>query len=549
MKFLKRAALFIVSGFLCFILCGCDTANEKPVDDSSGLFEDSSSEMSSTSSEEISEEPDLFCGKITKAEVSADNKLINGVHEFEIDNENRTLTLTVDYENYIDLKTLQNCIVDIEVEDGAVNGGGSIDMIAGASVAVTDKNGVTRDYAIELERTVYELPIVNLYLADDADIGSIDRDIYSDMAIYIDSTGAEGFESTDLMLGGIHGRGHSTWKWDKKPYRIKLNEKAELLGLPKNKDWILLSNYCDKSLIRNIVAYDMGRELGTFVWTPTQYAVDLFVNGEYQGVYALGEHREIAKSRIDLYEDPTDPDRGYLIEVGGADGDGYVLGIDKFHTNSKSAKHCTFVDPKPEDMTDEQRRFIIDYVNAADSAIVNGGNYEDYIDVDSFVDWIIMHELTCNLDSCFRRSCYFTKDKGGKLKMGPIWDFDLAFGNFVMDNSGYNTWFTQGSSSKDAYISTNWCNYLMNNERFRSRMRERWFEVRDRLLQTAEESIEKNTALVYRSQEENYKLWNTLGIKAGYESWAAANIDTYDGQVEYLRDFIKTRAEWIDEHI
>lgn len=576
-----KAIGYIMCSALCLALCGCSGTNKtsEPLDpysstqSSAQSYAASSSEQPTSSeassaasssapqsssdapSEPISE-PREFTGSIKSAVFSNKNVLPNSHRaEFAVDNENGRITLDVTYENYIDIKTLQNCFIDIEAADcefrfsGTVNANGSVDLTKNASVLAVDQNGTAREYPIVLNRTVYDLPIVNIYLADGLSVDAIDRDVYSDMSIYIDCSGAEGFESADFMNGGIHGRGHSTWKWDKKPYRIKLDSKAELLGLPANKDWVLMANHADKSLMRNIVAYDMGRTLGTFVWTATQYPVDLFVNGEYRGVYALGEQREIAKSRIDLYESPDDPDRGYLIEVGGADGEGLVNGIDKFHVKSGCADNCTFVDPKPKDMTDEQRKYIIDYVNAADNAIVNGGDYEEYIDIDSFMDWIIMHELTCNLDSCFRRSCYFNKNRGGKLEMGPIWDFDLAFGNFSMDNSAYNTWFTKGSDEKDAYIETNWCSYLMADEKFRSRIKARWFEVRGSLLDAAEKSISRNSALIERSQAENFRVWQTLGIKSGFQSQATAGIDTYAGQVQYLRDFIKKRAEWIDENI
>lgn len=516
---------------------------------------DSSAASADNSSEESSEPQEVFKAAIVKAEISAKNSTLNASRAFTVDEQNQKITINVGYDNYVDIRTLRNCFVDIEVSggeyqfNGAVNDNGSIDLTQPNTLAVTDTSGEVRNYAVEVNRTVCDLPIVNIYLANGVDVDNIDLDVYSDMTMYIDSSGADGFESTGFLDGGIHGRGHSTWKWEKKPYRIKLNEKAELLGLPSNKDWILLANYCDESLIRNIVAYDMGRELGSFVWTPTQYNVDLFVNGEYRGVYAFGEQREIAKKKINLYESPTEVDRGYLLEVGGADDDDLVRGIDYFTTKTGSAYNITFVDPKSKNMTEEQRKFIMDYVNAADSAIVSGEGYENYIDVDSYIDWIIIHELTCNLDSCFRRSCYFTKDKGGKLKMGPIWDFDLAFGNFSYDNASYNTWNTIGSDIEDAYIETNWCNYLMNDPEFRSRFKARWFEVRDKLLAAAENSIEKNSALTQRSQAENYKVWQTMGTQTGYQSWATANLYTYEQQIDYLRNFLEKRAAWIDANV
>lgn len=631
MKHFKQCLLCIT---LCLALCGCDStaisSDNTPIWVSSGSqsSEDASSPEESTESEEPDDGP-------FRVEISADNELLSTSRRFKVDAENETVSINIGYDNYVDIKTLHNCFVDVDVPDGeyrfegAVNVDGSLDLTESNSLVVTDAEGVTKTYLIEVTRTVCDLPIVNIYLTNGMSADYIGRDVYSDMTMYIDDSGTDDFEGTGFLSGGIHGRGHSTWLWSKKPYRIKLSEKQSLMGLPSNKDWILLANYSDKSLIRNIVAYDMGRELNTFVWTPTQYSVDLFVNDEYMGVYAFGEQREIAKQKINLYESPTDPDRGYLIEVGGADDKTLVDEIDFFTTDSGCARRCTFVDPKPENMTDEQRKFIIDYVNAADSAIVNLENYEEYIDVDSFVDWIIMQELTCNLDSCFRRSCYFTKDRGGKLKMGPIWDFDLAFGNFSLDDPSYSTWNTIGTdalstgvgvtsgestvsessvvermgaantdndssgvessevessgidssggeslggessgdessggestvtggtalpdiATEGPYIGVNWCNYLMSDPAFRARLKSRWLEVKDTLLSTAYESIDRNAALLQRSQAENYARWQTMGYRSGYQSWATANLYTFDMQIDYLKSFLERRAAWIDANI
>ena len=364
--------------------------------------------------------------------------------------------------------------------------------------------------------------------------------------MYIDCSGSGEFSDTGVLSGKIRGRGHSTWQLNKKPYRIKLDNSAGLMGMPKNRDWILLSNHADKSFIRNIAAYDMARELD-FIWTGTQYPVDLFVNGEYRGVYVLGDQREIAESRIDL-DESNDIDRGYLLEVGGSDDD-MVNGYDYFHTNSGKVKFITFDDPKADELTEKQRQFVMDYLNDVDESIIRYGTYEEYIDVQSFCDWIIIQELTCNLDSCFHRSCFMTKDKGGKLKMGPVWDFDLAFGNFDMDNAEYDTWFTVGSADEDAYIHINWCNYLMEDKNFRAALKGRWFEVRDKLIDTAYKSIDKNKAKISASANENFAKWDIWYWKIGDQSWETYEIKTYDGQVEYVKNFLAKRAKWIDENI
>lgn len=559
----RNILMALAALILTLIVGGCSRTDIKLPQITVNSSTTSSAELQSTipstgNSSDVEEEPPPPPPPppppIVEVCVSARNRFIDSAREFTVDEENLQITLDASYENYVDLRTLQKCFLDIEAPsgecmlEGAVNADGSIDLTKEAHLTVTDPDGERKRFALVVNRTVHDLPIINIRLGNLAPPYTIQRDEYSDMEMYIDCSGSGEFPDTGILSGRIRGRGHSTWEWSKKPYRLKLDEAFPIMGFMENRDWILLSNYADKSLIRNIVAYDMGRELGTFVWTARQYPVDLFINGEYQGVYAIGEHREVAESRIDL-DESDDVDRGYLLEVGGADDEDMEKDYDYFHTNTHSAEYITFADPKADKLSDEQRKFVRDYVNAADEAIVNGGDYEEYIDVDSFVDWVIIQELTCNLDSCFRRSCYITKDKGGKLKMGPIWDFDLAFGNFELDNKAYDTWFTIGTADENAYIYVNWCNYLMKDERFRARLEERWFEVRDTLLETAERSIAENKAKIYASQKENFKRWSNLGYKNGYQSWATANIGTYDGQIEYLRDFLQKRAEWIDENI
>lgn len=160
-----------------------------------------------------------------------------------------------------------------------------------------------------------------------------------------------------------------------------------------------------------------------------------------------------------------------------------------------------------------------------------------------------IQELTNNTDSAFRRSVFFTCDVGGKIKMGPVWDFDLAFGNYVVDNSSYNSWTIIGSDSEGAFVEPSWGNYLMQNKEFRARLRERWGEVRDRLLSAAMTSIDSYYAKIYPSQEENFNVWRIWDEKPGYSSWANYAANTYELQAEYLKNFLNKRAAWIDENV
>lgn len=484
--------------------------------------------------------------------ISDENRFMTSPIEYVIDNENNVLSVDIDYERYVGIYTLKNCIIDVSVTNGeysvdedALGPDGTVDITKLTEIILTDSEGLHKKYDVVTERTLHDLPIVNIYLDNMSGIDSIDRYEYTRMLFFID----DGFNSTEVMSGRLRGRGNSTWKWEKKPFRIKLDKSVSVLGLEKNKDWILLANYCDKSFLRNIVAYRMGHILDGLQWTPTQYPVDLFVNGEYQGVYTIGEHMEVARGRVNI-DESDDVDTGYLLEVGGTyKGDEQ----EKYYFNTAMGMALDIViqSPKEDVITDRQREFIQDYVNKTEEAIVSGVGYQEYIDVDSFMDWIIIHELTYNLDSCFQRSCFMTKDKGGKLQMGPIWDFDIAFGNCDVDNQDYDDWVTVGDSYDfyETYVVVNWCNYLMEDMDFRRALHKRWFQVRDALLEEAMSSIDYYSEKIYASQEENFKVWQIWDERVGLESLRNAEYNTYELQIQYLKDFINMRAEWIDINV
>lgn len=470
---------------------------------------------------------------------------------FSINEDARTATLKLDYQTYADLTTLSSARLTGQAQGGSVTvlpstADGCVNLMNQPICIVTDENGWVKSYQLIVDRKVYQLPIVNINLADGVAVDAIDRDLTTSMTFSLDCTGAEGYESIGAVSGTIRGRGNSTWLWDKKPYKIKLDKKESLLGLDDNRDWILLANYADKSLIRNTLAYELGRVLDHITWSPHSYPVDLFVNGEYRGVYSLGEHMEVANGRVDIEEGSTDPDTDYLLEIGGMNLTGDVNGVHYFHTNGRLVRFATFKSPDFEEITEAQKAFITDYFQKAEDAIKKGEGYEEYIDVDSFVDWIILHELSYNLDSCFRRSCFLTKEKGGKIRMGPIWDFDLAFGNFSRDNKNYDNWATIGSSVEDAYVQYNWCTYLLRDKEFCQRLEERWKEVREELLMVANDTIDSYGALLDGSQQENFKVWNIWNLRAGYQAKWCATANTYEKQLQYLKDFLSKRAKWMD---
>jgi spore coat protein CotH len=229
---------------------------------------------------------------------------------------------------------------------------------------------------------------------------------------------------------------------------------------------------------------------------------------------------------------------------------GDINGVHYFHTKDYLMKFATFKSPEYTEITDEQKKFLTDYFNKAQEAIKSGEGYEEYIDVDSFIDWIILHELSYNIDSCFRRSCFLVKEKGGKIKMAAYWDFDLAFGNFSHDNKNYDDLATYGSDDKDAYVSYNWCTYLFRDEEFCERFKERWNAVRELILRTTDETIEKYGNLLNGgSQQQNFTVWDVWDKRAGFQSkWCSAE-NTFEKQLKYLENFVLKRADFIDKTI
>lgn len=244
-------------------------------------------------------------------------------------------------------------------------------------------------------------------------------------------------EETTLPLEYIRGRGNSTWRVDeKKPFRLKLESGAGLLGMGANKNWALMANSMDRSLLRNrLVAY-MGRALG-LEYTPWMEPVDFYVNGEYMGSYVLSEDVRIANSRVAIGQiDPS-------VTGGDAITGGYLVALTEFFTEAEENRFTTrrnvrFLMEDPTfDGSDaaarEQYDYITDYLQRTEDAIYGDGcrdgdgvSYAEYMDVDSAARYWWVQEFTANQDAFITPSTYLYKKRDGKLYWGPLWDFDKA---------------------------------------------------------------------------------------------------------------------------
>jgi hypothetical protein len=146
-----------------------------------------------------------------------------------------------------------------------------------------------------------------------------------------------------------------------------------------------------------------------------------------------------------------------------------------------------------------------------------------------------------------RRSVFLIKDHGGKIRMGPVWDYDLAFGNNGCDYNNYSAWCCLATDY--GYVANNWMCRLMEDEAFVEKLRLRWNEIKDELRESIDASIDISAALVAHSAEENFERWDILSKVVGMQPAFMGEYDTYEKQVQYLRDFIAHRFLWIDSQL
>ncbi|MEL6868020.1 MAG: CotH kinase family protein, partial [Bacteroidota bacterium] len=239
----------------------------------------------------------------------------------------------------------------------------------------------------------------------------------------------------------IEIRGASSQLFPKKAYSMETqqadgsNNNVELLGLPKENDWVLNGPYSDKTLLRNVLTYGLVRDMGPYYSPRTRYC-ELMINEDYRGVYILIEKIKQDKNRVDI--DPLEPEDITGDELTG----GYIVQIDRetpegFGWYSNHAPYPFFVyeDPDGDQLAQVQKNYIRNHLNAFENAMINpnyADRYKDFIDPASFIDYFLINELTKDVDA-FKLSFFMHKDKdskGGKLIFGPVWDFNLGYGNF-----------------------------------------------------------------------------------------------------------------------
>lgn len=328
----------------------------------------------------------------------------------------------------------------------------------------------------------------------------------------------------------IKGRGNSSWKFPKKPFRLKFDEKISLLDMHKDKSWVLLPNYNDKSMLRNSLAFYMS-SISNLDYTPESHFVELIFNGKYWGTYLLCEKLKISNHRVAVGDD------GFLLEVDSrapSEADSRYFGL------SHLENVVNIKDPEVE-YSDENYRYAKDFVISAEEALF-GRNFTDpktgwqaYMDMDSFVDWYLIHEIGKNLDSNFDTSCFMHFARGGKLMMGPVWDMDVAYGN--MDQANQSCYRPTGFHIK----YTQWYTRLFKDPAFVKRVKERFnyfYRHQNEILT----NVNADAQYLKYSAQENNDVWHVFNVK----TWPNYNIwGSYQNEVQELKTWFVTRMEWL----
>ncbi|MBN2540542.1 MAG: CotH kinase family protein [Bacilli bacterium] len=344
----------------------------------------------------------------------------------------------------------------------------------------------------------------------------------------------------------IRLRGNSTLFMPKKSYKIKFDNKTSMFTDYKEKDWVLLANFADQTLIRTYLAFQYATAL-EMEFSPIAVFVDLYINGSYQGNYMLTDQVEVTNDRVDVEEHSSNLDTGYLLEW---DSKIYDTWIDHSDENYFFIYGIPFVIKTPDwddpEYSIDQLYFIEDYMLMVYQTLQNKQDYSHLIDEASFIDWFLVNEVFKNVDSGYS-SIYYYKDVGGLLKMGPVWDFDLSTGNpghLQEDLRGPEGWYTARQDKNILFY------YLMEYPEFREHLKQRWNEVYQEITLNLLGDVFPICDMMARSIYLNFQKWDVIGSNEDwYTTPEILALDTYYEQVWFLYDYLSERIEWLNYEI
>lgn len=474
-----------------------------------------------------------FVGGITgiRLEKSKNSALKSDV-VFNYNNATRTFSAHID-EYIADRRFIPTIIYEnvdnITIGDAVVSADQPLNFHKDITITAT-LDGNSTDYTLHLS-CFTGIPVMRIDTPNN--VGIYSKDEWTEQStLWLDGMGI--FEDIDGVKLSIRGRGNSTWGYEKKPYNIKFDKKQEVMGMPKHKRWCLLANYMDRTLLRNRVAYYLAEQT-SLAWTPRCEFVELILNGEHLGSYLVAEHIKVDENRVNITEmEPTD-------NSGDAVTGGYMLELD-FHFDNEwqwygaSGTPFAVKYPEEEDLTTQQLEWIKSYITEVES-VLYGANFADpqngyakYIDMQSFVDYWLIYEICVNHELANPGSVYLTKERNGKLKAGPVWDFD--WGTFSYNASPQAQWnlFMTGAW---------WYSRLFKDEKFMTLASERWAVLKPKFM-TVFNFIDEQSDYIQRSWYKNFGIWSISTNINGDETL------TYPAAVNRMTEITRQRIDIID---
>ena len=428
-------------------------------------------------------------------------------------------------------------------------------------VVTDDKNNVTF-----MMRSIFftnnDIPVLEFDIDEkEGTIGGMNKDpehnteCYGKMSVkipdgytseYTDKKSSPGTYSLEY----IRGRGNSTWSPDKKPYKFKLKESTDFFGMGKNKNWILLANHFDISMLRNKITYWLGNEMG-MEFTPECIFADVIMNGQYLGSYYLCEQIRVGKSRVNI-DDLESDEAARNITTGPAITGGYLLSMSPY-TQNDSMKQSFATErgtafgiqsPGFDDYFNEaQYNYISQYIQKTEDAIfgedfhdADGISYTEYMDLDAAACYYWVQEISSNGDAYISSSTYLYKKRNGKLFFGPLWDFD------------YVAWGNTDTNTKEFRCNSEWFSRLLQDKTFVEKLMQKWKGFKEKLLYACKDGgkIDQYAAQLYNSQKTNFNVNNIYS-----EIWNEGSMEekTFESETGRLKQWIYNRVNWIDENI
>ena len=370
--------------------------------------------------------------------------------------------------------------------------------------------------------------------------------------------------SEELEMEYIRGRGNSTWDENKKPYKIKLESKADLLGMGANKHWALMANALDNTHLRNLMTSRLGEAMD-MPFTPSMEPVEVIMNGDYLGSYMLSEVTRVGETRVDIADLDDDPDAtdeatisgGYLLSLGN-----WTLDDDKLNFTTEKAKGVLQVEA-PDLFTSKnetQFNYIKNYVQQVEDAIYDHDydSYASLMDIEAAVKYYWFEELSANGDGYTSGSCYLYKDRGGKLCWGPIWDFDLAWGGLKDSVTDCEDW-----QERPIF----WNNELFKDEAYVNAAKEAYPAFKAELEKICQEGgvLDQLASLTRTAYYYDYIRWDGYQSESGGPvdsdegegdgddaSESSATLDplaAFDKNIEYLRTWTQNRVSWTNDNL